>query len=635
MTEIRRVHPKDLLIDPENPRKTAITQESRRRLAMNISRVGIIHPPVVREMPDGTLRILAGHRRVDAAIYAGLEAIDVMVRPTGAEDVLVAVSENMIREGMSETDQWRCVRRMREELGYSDQQLCSALMVTPTYLKRLCLLARLHPPILHAIEIGRGPDQRQRKIIAQASLEEQAHIWGDLFSESVEEGEDPAQYRLNPDDPDESVSWWQVARALECQEYRAEDARFDEVLAQKHGVVWREDLFAPAGAESRYTLDGEAYEAAQRAWLAQRDAEGIPALGVDDYGHATAPEGYRLVQSWQPSEDGDCVGYALNPRDLTIIEQRLRAYNVSPTEQHSRTGYPSLSDTDAPKTRPELTKKGHAMIGTYRSAALREAIRSQCVAQDPWTLIAALLLALNADNVHIRDEGTSWRQDTTVKTAVKTLFPEGDLVRDETIIRAQVGAVLASFMNCEVSAHSGSGKAALLLGCLFEADRVMPHMAHEDFLKAYSKAGITAVAEALTLEPQDTGKATRAAVLNAVGGGYWVPEVARFASTKTAWSDALRADAERAARDAGVCGSETGAPEDILEEDALDPDDALAPCDDEACDDEDGGDAVCVSGAEDEAADALQEADDQIPFVPGALAAMKAVMGDRFEIVTV
>ena len=64
---------------------------------------------VVRE-PDGGSSIVAGDRRVKAAIAAGLDRIDVLVCDADeATDAMRAVSENLIRASMTSVDIWRAV----------------------------------------------------------------------------------------------------------------------------------------------------------------------------------------------------------------------------------------------------------------------------------------------------------------------------------------------------------------------------------------------------------------------------------------------------------------------------------------------------------------------------------------------
>ncbi|GCD57360.1 ParB N-terminal domain-containing protein [Acetobacter pasteurianus] len=92
MTELRRVDPRTLVPNPNNPRKTQPDARAEHQLALNIKTVGLIHPPCVRELEDGQLMIVAGHRRVRACIAAKLDKIDVHDR-SGDEksDTMAAV----------------------------------------------------------------------------------------------------------------------------------------------------------------------------------------------------------------------------------------------------------------------------------------------------------------------------------------------------------------------------------------------------------------------------------------------------------------------------------------------------------------------------------------------------------------
>ncbi|MBS1095233.1 ParB/RepB/Spo0J family partition protein [Gluconobacter wancherniae] len=619
MDELRLVDPNTLIANPNNPRQTKPGQASIRQLALNIRAVGLVHPPRVRERGDGSLMIIAGHRRTEAAIYAGLTEIQVHVTKidNGLED-LAAASENMIREGMTEPDQWRAVTRMREELGYTDQQLCVALMVTPAYLKGLTLLAKLHSPILHAIEIGRGPDLKERRILALSSLEDQAAAWAEMFAESVEEGEDPAGYRLNAEDPDDTVNWRDFTWHLQQDEWYARDARFDDALAQKHGIVWTEDLFGQGDEDNRYITDASAFRAAQEDWIAEHRPEGTLALETGEYGSPLRPEGYNFVTRWMGQRDTDVAGYWLNPNTLKIEERTLRYTGEETLRSEPRV----VEQTPPPKKeRADISGTGLKMIGSVRTLALKKALTAKSEDADPWDLVAGLLLALNANNVHLYGCESSSPQKNAVKTAMEVLFPEGELVRDEALIRRHALESLAGFMNCEVSMHSGSGMAAELLGCLFNADAHMPTMADEAFLKTYSKPGITKAVQAHGLAPLNTGKEMRAALLNAVGDGHWVPEAAGFAQATGVWTEEVRNRQARRAKWAALKDDLEDEDEDGLE--CADPEDL------ENVMDEGGEDAGDPDVTEDEPT--------EIPdlVVPQELVAMQAAMGGRLEILRI
>ena len=96
--ERRDIEPSQLVAAPWNPRGD-ITPESVADLAASIATVGIIEPVVV--MPgDGAFIIIAGHRRVKAAIVAGLATIpcDVLTGVDEAQARRMTFIENLQRK---------------------------------------------------------------------------------------------------------------------------------------------------------------------------------------------------------------------------------------------------------------------------------------------------------------------------------------------------------------------------------------------------------------------------------------------------------------------------------------------------------------------------------------------------------
>ncbi len=114
MAELRRVDPKRLIPNPDNPRRTGVPQAMDEQLIASIKAVGLIQPPRVKEA-DGQLVIIVGIRRAQAAIAAGLDVIDVLVCDADeAADAMRSVSENLIRASMtSVARQAAAERRLR------------------------------------------------------------------------------------------------------------------------------------------------------------------------------------------------------------------------------------------------------------------------------------------------------------------------------------------------------------------------------------------------------------------------------------------------------------------------------------------------------------------------------------------
>ena len=78
MAELRSADPRTLQANPNNPRATPVPPAMDEQMLASVKAVGIIHPPYVTGTDDA-LMIVAGRRRVKAAITADLPVIDVLV----------------------------------------------------------------------------------------------------------------------------------------------------------------------------------------------------------------------------------------------------------------------------------------------------------------------------------------------------------------------------------------------------------------------------------------------------------------------------------------------------------------------------------------------------------------------------
>ncbi len=157
MTELRSVDPRTLKPNPNNPRRTPVPPAMDEQLVASIKAIGIIQPPVVREA-DGELIVKAGGRRVKAAITAQLPTIDVLVKndDDDANIPMVSLSENLIRASMTSVDIWRGVEDL-EKRGWNEQAIADALNLPVRTIKRLKLLAHIHPPMLDVMAQGSMP----------------------------------------------------------------------------------------------------------------------------------------------------------------------------------------------------------------------------------------------------------------------------------------------------------------------------------------------------------------------------------------------------------------------------------------------------------------------------------------------
>ena len=264
--ELRTVDPRSLIENPDNPRRRAPPDQADLQMAATARAIGILQPPVVRETA-GKLMTVYGHRRVRGAIASELAEIRVLVLVEAEhadDDQLRAMVENVVRKQMSPVEQWRAIETLVSDR-WTEEAIATALVLPIRTLRKLRLLAHIHPPMLDRMHAGDMPNENDLRLIASASPEEQASVW-----------------KKNKPKKGEAVSWWQLARALTRRTMRAADAVFDAEFAAAYGVQYVEDLFAPAGEDSRLGRGEPAGErrgaASERIWRPQAAAGGAALL---------------------------------------------------------------------------------------------------------------------------------------------------------------------------------------------------------------------------------------------------------------------------------------------------------------------------------------------------------------------
>ncbi len=519
--ELRTVDPRSLVENPDNPRRKAPPDQADLQMAATARAIGILQPPVVREVGDKLMTIY-GHRRVRGAIAAELPELRVLVlgeAEHGDDDQLRAMVENICRKAMSPVEQWRAIEKLVSER-WTEEAISTALVLPIRTLQKLRLLARIHPPMLDRMHTGDMPQERDLRTIASASLDEQAAAW-----------------KKNRPKKNEDVTWWQLAQALARRRMRATDAVFDAEFAAAYGVEYSEDLFAPADEDSRATTNVDGFLAAQHAWVeANLPANGV-VLQAEQYGGAKLPPKAQRFYG-KPGTGGESVGYCVNESTgrvdtvLFTLPAPASAARGKGRDDGTADGGPALPT----KARPDLTQKGEAMIGDMRTDALHAALRDEPI--DDGRLIALLVLALAGNNVEVKTGLAQWGLQGDGRAAIAgTLTEGGAITSDHAAVQNAARAMLAYTLSCRKN-WSGSGAVARIAGDAIGADSHLPNMATPEFLSSLSKAAMGGVAIGLNVPVQPTGKATRGAVIARVGEGRWIYPQALFGAAARAATDA-------------------------------------------------------------------------------------------------
>jgi ParB family transcriptional regulator, chromosome partitioning protein len=151
-TPVGRMVPIDL-IDP-NPNQPRQVMGDLSELISSIAEKGIIEPLVVRQRGE-RFQIVAGERRYQAAVQAGLPELPVVIRDVDDTEVIeLALIENLQRKDLTPFEEAEALRGLADRCGYTHEDLARrlgksrtsiteslALTLMPDEVRTLCRLA--------------------------------------------------------------------------------------------------------------------------------------------------------------------------------------------------------------------------------------------------------------------------------------------------------------------------------------------------------------------------------------------------------------------------------------------------------------------------------------------------------------
>ena len=306
-------------------------------------------------------------------------------------------------------------------------------------------------------------------------------------------------------------------------------AKFGDDLAQAYGVIWHDDLFAPAGEDGRYTTDVDGFFGAQREWMEKSLPERSTLLQQDQHGSPQLPK--KAERVFGKSSPTDCTGHYVDNSTGEVKTISYRMPEERKAGKPTKGSVASESDGEAEDTavkkpgRAEITQQGVAMIGALRTDALREALTTGPIEDD--TLMALLILALGASNVTIQPGGGLPSEQARPANIAASITHGGVISADTDAIRQAARKILVYTLSCQVNV-SNSGFVARIAGETIGASVHLPTMATEEFLSCLSKPGIERVAAAEGVKVHPRGKDTRAAVIERFKGDRYILPTALF-----------------------------------------------------------------------------------------------------------
>jgi ParB family transcriptional regulator, chromosome partitioning protein len=153
-TGLREIPTELIRPNPTQPRRE-FDDEGLVALSESVKARGILQPVVVRPLPGGAYELIAGERRLRAAVIAGLGQVPAIVRETDESERLeLALIENMARQDLNAAEEARACATLVEDLGLTKEEVGRRVGRSRVAVSNLIRMLELPDEALAMVESG-------------------------------------------------------------------------------------------------------------------------------------------------------------------------------------------------------------------------------------------------------------------------------------------------------------------------------------------------------------------------------------------------------------------------------------------------------------------------------------------------
>lgn len=157
--------PSEIKLSANQPRKSFDEYELK-QLSDSIQASGIIQPLAVRKAPDGSYQLIAGERRLKAAVMAGLRRVPCILHKTDDETAaLYSIIENLQRSNLTVFEEAQGINRLITEYGISQSEAAARLGIAQSTLSNKLRLLKLSDGIKERIISARLTERHARALL--------------------------------------------------------------------------------------------------------------------------------------------------------------------------------------------------------------------------------------------------------------------------------------------------------------------------------------------------------------------------------------------------------------------------------------------------------------------------------------
>jgi ParB family chromosome partitioning protein len=166
------------------PRKN-FGDEDLQELAESIKAQGVLQPLLVRKRDSG-YELVAGERRLRAAIKAGLEKVPVVVKSVSDAEMLeISIVENIQREDLNPIEEAEAYHRLINEFDLTQDQAAARVGKSRSAVANFLRLRNLPQEIKDSIIDGRLSMGHARALLGAESKVQQTQVWRTIFAKDL------------------------------------------------------------------------------------------------------------------------------------------------------------------------------------------------------------------------------------------------------------------------------------------------------------------------------------------------------------------------------------------------------------------------------------------------------------------
>jgi ParB family chromosome partitioning protein len=140
--------------NPKQPR-TVFDEAALKELMVSIKEIGILQPPVVREVSGGRYELIMGERRYRAAKAVGLKTIPVIIRQTPDNELLRdALIENIHRSQLNPLEEGAAYAQLLSDFNCTHEELATKLGRSRPHLSNTMRLLTLPQAVQKRVALG-------------------------------------------------------------------------------------------------------------------------------------------------------------------------------------------------------------------------------------------------------------------------------------------------------------------------------------------------------------------------------------------------------------------------------------------------------------------------------------------------